>query len=122
MGSSPLSALHKKSVFAWLVSDPLPLLLMLRPVGLALRCGSPPVPGGERIVDFARLTLPLTEGESREAAGVAHTPSENPLGQSQSGSTAEKAGLKPGDVIISVDGRDIKTPADFSREMRNKRG
>lgn len=38
------------------------------------------------------------------------------------GSAAEKAGLKPGDVITSAGGRDVKTPADFSREMRNRRG
>ncbi len=35
-----------------------------------------------------------------------------------SGSAAEKAGLKAGDVITTVDGRNIRTPADFSREMR----
>jgi serine protease Do len=35
-----------------------------------------------------------------------------------SGSAAEKAGLKAGDVVISVDGRSIRTPNDFSREMR----
>jgi serine protease Do len=33
-------------------------------------------------------------------------------------SAAEKAGLKAGDVIMSVDGRNIRTPADFNREMR----
>ena len=38
------------------------------------------------------------------------------------GSVAEKAGLKPGDVITVVNGRDIRTPADFSREMRAQRG
>jgi serine protease Do len=35
-----------------------------------------------------------------------------------SGSSAEKAGLKAGDVITAIDGRMIRTPADFSREMR----
>jgi serine protease Do len=34
------------------------------------------------------------------------------------GSAGEKAGLKAGDVIISIDGRGIRTPNDFSREMR----
>jgi serine protease Do len=34
------------------------------------------------------------------------------------GSAAEKAGLKAGDVITSVAGRTIRTPAEFSREMR----
>jgi S1-C subfamily serine protease len=34
------------------------------------------------------------------------------------GSAAEKADLKAGDVIIAIDGRNIRTPADFSREMR----
>jgi serine protease Do len=34
------------------------------------------------------------------------------------GSAAEKAGLRAGDVVISVDGRSIRTPNDFSREMR----
>src|SRR5262245_1211310 len=35
-----------------------------------------------------------------------------------SGSAAEKAGLKAGDVITSVDNRSVHTPADFDREMR----
>jgi serine protease Do len=34
------------------------------------------------------------------------------------GTAAERAGLKAGDVVTSVDGRNIRTPADFSREMR----
>ena len=33
------------------------------------------------------------------------------------GSAADKAGLKAGDVIISIDGKSIRTPNDFSREM-----
>ena len=33
------------------------------------------------------------------------------------GSAAEKAGLKAGDVIIAIDGRDVRTPSDFNREM-----
>jgi serine protease Do len=35
-----------------------------------------------------------------------------------SGSAAEKAGLKAGDVITAIDGRNVRTSADFSREMR----
>jgi serine protease Do len=35
-----------------------------------------------------------------------------------SGSAVDKAGLKAGDVITAVDGRTIRNPADFSREMR----
>src|SRR5262249_33265768 len=34
------------------------------------------------------------------------------------GSAAEKAGLKAADVITSVDGKDIRTPEEFSRAMR----
>ena len=34
------------------------------------------------------------------------------------GSAAEKAGLKAGDVITSVDNRSVRTPAEFDREMR----
>lgn len=34
------------------------------------------------------------------------------------GAAAEKAGLKAGDVITAIDGRSIRTPADFSREFR----
>jgi len=33
-------------------------------------------------------------------------------------SAAEKGGVKAGDVITSVDGKSIRTPADFNREMR----
>jgi serine protease Do len=35
-----------------------------------------------------------------------------------SSSPAEKAGLKAGDVITSVDGKTIRNPSDFRREMR----
>jgi serine protease Do len=35
-----------------------------------------------------------------------------------SGSPAEKAGIKAGDVITSIDGRNIRNPGEFSREMR----
>jgi S1-C subfamily serine protease len=38
------------------------------------------------------------------------------------GSSAEKAGLKPGDVITAVDGRSVRNPSDFSREMRAANG
>jgi len=34
------------------------------------------------------------------------------------GSAADKAGLKAGDVITSIDGKSIRTPGDFSRDMR----
>ena len=34
------------------------------------------------------------------------------------GSTGEKAGLKAGDVITAIDGRTIRNPNEFSREMR----
>jgi len=37
----------------------------------------------------------------------------------EAGSAAEKAGLKAGDIITGIDGRNIRTPADFSREMRS---
>jgi len=33
------------------------------------------------------------------------------------GSAAERAGLKAGDIITAIDGRDIRTTSDFSREM-----
>jgi serine protease Do len=36
----------------------------------------------------------------------------------ESGSAANKAGLKAGDVIIAVDGKNVRTPSDFSREIR----
>ena len=35
-----------------------------------------------------------------------------------SGSAADKAGLKAGDVIVAVDNRNVRTAAEFSREMR----
>jgi serine protease Do len=38
------------------------------------------------------------------------------------GSAAEKAGLKPGDVITAVDGRSVRSPSDFGREMRFENG
>jgi serine protease Do len=33
-------------------------------------------------------------------------------------SAAERGGVKAGDVITSIDGKSIRTPADFNREMR----
>jgi serine protease Do len=35
-----------------------------------------------------------------------------------SGSAAEKAGLKAGDVITNIDGKNIQSPGDFGRELR----
>ena len=35
-----------------------------------------------------------------------------------SGSAAEKAGLKAGDVITAINGRNIQSPGDFGRELR----
>jgi serine protease Do len=40
----------------------------------------------------------------------------------EAGSAAEKGGLKAGDVITAIDGRNLRTPADFSREMRSSGG
>jgi serine protease Do len=34
------------------------------------------------------------------------------------GSAAEKAGVKAGDVVTSIDGKSIRTTSDFNREMR----
>jgi serine protease Do len=39
----------------------------------------------------------------------------------EQGSAGEKAGLKAGDVITSLDGKTIRTPGDFSRELRAAR-
>jgi len=36
----------------------------------------------------------------------------------EKGSAAETAGLKAGDVILTVDGEAVSNPADFAREMR----
>ena len=36
----------------------------------------------------------------------------------EQGSAAELAGLKAGDVLTSIDGKNIRTPSDFSRELR----
>ena len=40
----------------------------------------------------------------------------------EAGSAAEKAGLKSGDVIVAIDAANIRTPAEFSREMRAANG
>ena len=34
------------------------------------------------------------------------------------GSAAEKAGLKAGDVVTTVDNRPVRTPSEFDRQMR----
>jgi serine protease Do len=44
------------------------------------------------------------------------------VGSVDMGSVAEKAGVKAGDVITSVNGVNVRTPADFSREMRMDSG
>lgn len=35
----------------------------------------------------------------------------------QSGSVAEKAGIKPGDIVVNIDGKDIKNMGDVSEKM-----
>lgn len=35
----------------------------------------------------------------------------------QSGSVAEKAGIKPGDIVVNIDGKDIKNMGDVSKKM-----
>jgi serine protease Do len=40
----------------------------------------------------------------------------------ESGSSAEKAGVKAGDVITAVNGENVRSPGDFSREMRMANG
>ena len=37
-------------------------------------------------------------------------------------SAAEKAGLKAGDVITAIDGKNVRTPGDFSREIHAANG
>lgn len=40
----------------------------------------------------------------------------------ESGSAAEKAGVKAGDVVTAVNGVNVRNPTDFSREMRMGNG
>jgi len=40
----------------------------------------------------------------------------------ETNSAAEKAGLKAGDVITAIDGKNVRTPSDFSRQMRTASG
>ena len=55
-----------------------------------------------------RLTASIAEALGREKVAGAL------VSQVYKGSPAEKAGLKPGDVIISIDGRDIADPRSFN--------
>lgn len=40
----------------------------------------------------------------------------------EANSAAEKAGLKAGDVITAIDAKNVRTPSDFSREIRAASG
>jgi S1-C subfamily serine protease len=39
-----------------------------------------------------------------------------------SGSAAANAGLKAGDVITKIDGKDVKSPRELSQEIRSQTG
>jgi serine protease Do len=88
----------------------------------------PPVPPVPRSRDFPRVeirTIQVISGirveeltdQLREFLGVLGN--EGVLVTSvDSGSAADKAGLKAGDVIVAVDNRNVRTASEFSREMR----
>jgi S1-C subfamily serine protease len=39
----------------------------------------------------------------------------------EDGGPADRAGLKGGEIILSVDGRDLKNPSDLARYVRTKK-
>lgn len=79
--------------------------------------------GEQRQLDFSRLTQDYLD-ENGQALGVEpHMPPLSPVvGRIETGSVAEKSGLKPGDRILAVDGKPVPYWQDFARFVRGRAG
>lgn len=81
--------------------------------------GEPLILGSKRAflgIQTMDLTPQLREhfGSDKDAGAI--------VGSVESGSPADKAGLRVGDVVLSVDGKDITSLSDIRRSLREKKG
>jgi membrane-associated protease RseP (regulator of RpoE activity) len=79
---------------------------------------SPEVLGGKRAhlgVSLIDLTAELRDhyGASKDAGVL--------VGAVEDGSPADKAGLRVGDIVMTVDGKDVDSAADLRRSLRDKK-
>lgn len=64
-----------------------------------------------------RLLAPAATAPKRFGATVAAAPGGVRVGEVRPGSTAERAGLRPADLILSVDGQPVTTPEQLQRAL-----
>lgn len=75
--------------------------------------------GEQRELDFSLVETGDMEDSAKSLGIVPFTPDLAPVvGRLEPGGVAEKSGLKPGDRILSVNGRAIQTWQDFSKQVR----
>jgi RIP metalloprotease RseP len=74
-------------------------------------------------LDLSGLTASYLEGDGKAMGVQPYMPPLPPVvGQLEPGSVAEKAGLKPGDRILAVDGQAIAQWQDFAQQVRGRPG
>lgn len=79
--------------------------------------------GERRELDLGRLPESYVEGDSKVLGFQPYVPPLPPVvGSLQPGGVAEKAGLKPGDRILAVDGQPVTYWQDFERLVRARPG
>ncbi len=75
--------------------------------------------GEQRELDFSLIDTGDMEDSAKSLGMVPFTPKLAPVvGRVEPGGVAEKSGLKPGDRILSVNGKTIQTWQDFSKQVR----
>jgi YVTN family beta-propeller protein len=77
------------------------------------------IPDGLALLEPREQVLPRMLGSLGVGIGMEHE--SVVLSQIGKGSAAEKAGLKPGDLLVSVDGAEISTPQLLQRIVRRSR-
>jgi regulator of sigma E protease len=73
-------------------------------------------------LDLSRLEILELEGDFMKSLGLALFLPQPRVVQVEPGSPAERAGLKPGDVLLAVDGRSVATGDEFVALMRTGAG
>jgi regulator of sigma E protease len=79
--------------------------------------------GERRELDLSRLPEDYLEGDDRVLGLEPYMPPLSPVaGRLEPGSVAEKAGLKPGDRILAMDGQPVSHWQDFAQRVRGRAG
>lgn len=78
----------------------------------------PGAPGRREAEGFLGVTVSPITKEVMEVAGIDHGVL---VGSMKDGSPAAKAGLLPGDVITSIDGKDVRTPDHLLEAIRSRK-